>query len=61
MVNKLSDLAEFLHTDSLPMWLKEKIEFQRDEILAALQKGEEFTISGPSGEEIRISPKPVAA
>ena len=61
MVNKLSDLAEFLHTDSLPMWLQSEIEGQRDEILAALQSGQEFTISGPNGEEVKISPTPVAA
>jgi hypothetical protein len=61
MVNKLSNLAEFLHNDSLPLWLQSEIEGQRDEILAALQRGEQFTISGPNGEEIKISPTPVAA
>ena len=61
MVNKLSDLAEFLHNDSIPMWLQSQIEGQRDEILAALQSGQDFTISGPNGEEIRSSPNPVAA
>ncbi|HEY5177357.1 MAG TPA: hypothetical protein VII95_17495 [Terriglobales bacterium] len=61
MVNKLSDLAEFLHNDSLPMWLQSEIEERRDEILAALQSGQEVTIAGPNGEEIKISPTPVAA
>jgi hypothetical protein len=61
MVNKLSNLAEFLHEDSIPLWLQSQIEGQRDEILAALQAGQDFTISGPNGEEIRISPNPVAA
>jgi hypothetical protein len=61
MVNKLSNLAEFLHTDSLPIWLQSQIENRRDEILGALQSGQEVTITGPNGEEIKISPKPVAA
>ncbi len=56
MVNKLSDLAEFLHNDSIPMWLQSQIEGRRDEILAALQAGQDFTIAGPNGEEVKISP-----
>ena len=54
-------LGRVLHNDSIPMWLQSQIEGQRDEILAALQAGHDFTIFGPNGEEIRISPDPVAA
>lgn len=61
MVNKLSDLAEFLHSDSLPGWLQSGIEDQRDAIVAALDRGEEYVISGPNGEQVKISPKPVPA
>ena len=60
MVNKLSNLAEFLHNDSLPEWLKSQIDAQQEEISEALLKGREYTIAGPSGEEVRISPKTVA-
>lgn len=61
MVNKLSDLAEFLHDDSLPLWLQREIENQRDAIAVSLDKGEEYVITGPNGEQVKISPKPVAA
>ncbi len=37
MVNKLSDLAEFLHDDSLPLWLQGRLRFSSDEISPSLQ------------------------
>ena len=61
MVNKLSDLAEFLHSDSLPAWLKSEIDARQAELFAALENGEEFTLSGPNGEQVKIAPAPVAA
>lgn len=61
MVNKLSDLVEFIHDDSLPMWLKREIESRSAAIAAALDRGEEYVISGPHGEQVKISPKAVAA
>jgi hypothetical protein len=62
MVNKLSDLADFLDNDSLPPWLKEQLKEKREEITAALEKGESITLpAGPNGERVTIGPKPVAA
>lgn len=61
MVNRLSDLADFLENDSLPAWLKKEIAAKQAEIFAALGRGEEYTISGPNGEVVKVSPKPVAA
>jgi len=61
MVNKLSDLTEFLHNDSLPGWLKSEIEERQGEILVALEHGVAFTLSGPNGEQVKISPELVAA
>jgi hypothetical protein len=61
MVNKLSDLAEFLHDDSLPLWLKREIDSNREAIFSTLGRGEEYVIPGPNGEEVKISPKAVAA
>jgi len=61
MVNRLSNLAEFLHSDSLPAWLKKDIEDKREEIFANLENGEDFLLSGPNGEKVKISPKPVPA
>lgn len=61
MVNRLSDLAEFLHDDSLPLWLKREIDIHRTAIFSALDRGEEYVISGPNGEQVKITPKTVAA
>lgn len=59
MVNRLSNLVAFLRDDSLPAWLREEIEIKRDAIAGALDRGEEYVISGPHGEEIKITPQPV--
>jgi hypothetical protein len=61
MVNKLSNLAEFLENDSLPLWLKEELQAKREEISAALDKGQPFVLTGPNGETVTITPKQVAA
>jgi hypothetical protein len=61
MVNKLSDLANFLNEDSVPAWLKQELDRNRQEITAALEKGQPFTLTGPGGEKVTISPKHAAA
>jgi hypothetical protein len=61
MVNRLSDLAEFLNDDPLPSWLKEEIESNQEEIFASLENGQEFVITGPNGEAVKIVPEPAAA
>lgn len=61
MVNRLSNLAEFLETDSLPSWLKEQLESRHEEISAKLARGESVTIKGPNDETVTIAPKPAAA
>jgi hypothetical protein len=61
MVNNLSSLAEFINDDTLPSWLKHEIATNREAIFAELEKGQEVTIKGPKGEEITISPEPIAA
>lgn len=62
MVNKLSELADFLDDESLPPWLKQSLKEKRDEIAAALEKGEPYTLPpGPNGEVVTIAPRPTAA
>jgi len=61
MVNKLSDLAEFLDNDSLPRWLKDQLRENQEAIFRAIEHGEEFTITGPDGQKLKITPKVVAA
>jgi hypothetical protein len=61
MVNRLSELANFLDQDSLPMWLKEALSAKQPEITAALQNGQEFTLTGPHGEKVTIAPKHATA
>jgi hypothetical protein len=57
MVNKLSDLAQFLDDESIPFWLKKAINEKQHDISTALQKGDSFSLSGPNGELITITPK----
>jgi hypothetical protein len=61
MVNKLSSLAEFLNDDSLPFWLKREIQTNKDKIFTDLEKGQQVTLKGPSGEEVTIMLEPVPA
>lgn len=61
MVNRLSDLANFLNEDSLPTWLKQALAQKQQEITAALEEGKSFTLTGPGGEKVTISPKHAAA
>jgi hypothetical protein len=62
MVNRLSELADFLDDESLPLWLKEALKTKREEINDALEAGQSFTLPpGPNGEVVEIAPKAVAA
>jgi hypothetical protein len=61
MVNNLSGLADFLDNDSLPYWLKTELRANQEAIFGALERGEEFTITGPDGQKVKIAPKSVAA
>jgi hypothetical protein len=61
MVNRLSNLAEFLEDESLPVWLKGELQAKREEIDAALEAGQPFVLTGPNGETVTIAPKQVAA
>ena len=60
MVNKLSELADFLDDDSLPPWLKEMLKEKRQEIASALENGRSITLSGPYGEKITVAAKGAA-
>jgi len=60
MVNKLSNLASFLNTDSLPAWLKQALLEKQAEIAVALEEGRSFDLTGPRGEKVTISPKHAA-
>ena len=57
MVNKLSDLADFLNQDPLPAWLKQELAQHQENIAAALGQGHSFDLNGPGGERVTISPK----
>lgn len=61
MVNRLSDLANFLNEDSLPTWLQHALNEKQHEITAALERGESFTLTGPGGEKVTIAPKHAVA
>jgi hypothetical protein len=61
MVNRLSDLANFLNEDSLPTWIKQALVQKQQEITTALEHGQSFTLTGPGGEKVTISPKHAAA
>jgi hypothetical protein len=61
MVNRLSDLANFLNADSLPPWLKQALVQKQQEILAALEDGRSFELTGPGYQKVTISPKSAAA
>ncbi len=61
MVNRLSDLANFLNEDSLPTWLRQALVQKQQEITAALEQGVPFTLVGPGGEKVTISPKHAVA
>ena len=60
MVSSLSSLAGFLEDGSLPLWLKQKVQAQSEEISQALERGESITLEGPNGESVTIAPKLVA-
>jgi hypothetical protein len=61
MVNKLSTLAGFLEDQSIPLWVKDALREKRDVILQTLQSGQSYTLEGPAGEKITITPELVAA
>lgn len=61
MVNKLSDLANFLENDSIPTWVREQLAAKRDEIVQALEQGREYRLTGPKGEVVTIAPSKAAA
>lgn len=54
MVTELNNLAELIALDSLPLWLRQKIEQKRDEILDSLQKQGFFVLKGPEGQRVEI-------
>jgi hypothetical protein len=54
MVSDLNKLAELVEMDSLPPWMRQEIESNRDEIIQSLQNKGNFVFRGPSGEEITI-------
>jgi hypothetical protein len=57
MVNKLSNLAEFLQDDALPYQLTKTLKDSEQEIATKLTRGESVSIAGPRGETITITPK----
>jgi len=61
MVNKLSDLADFLENDSIPAWVKEQLAEKRDDIVHALENGQPYQLTGPKGEVVTITPSKAAA
>jgi hypothetical protein len=61
MVNRLSDLAQFLEDESLPLWLKQQIQSRREEIQRAFEENRPVDFKGPNGESVTIAPRAVAA
>jgi hypothetical protein len=62
MINRLSELADFLNDESLPLWLKQMLKEKQQEIAVALEQGQSFTLPpGPNGEKVSIHPKAVRA
>jgi hypothetical protein len=61
MVNRLSNLAQFLEDESLPLWLKAELERRKEEISAELARGRSIEIEGPNHEIVTIAPQTVSA
>jgi hypothetical protein len=61
MVNRLSNLAQFLEDESLPLWLKQQIQIRREEIQRAFEENRQVDFKGPNGESVTIAPRAVAA
>jgi hypothetical protein len=61
MVTSLSELVEMIERGSIPAWLRDAILAKKEEIAMALQAGEPYTITGPSGEQIEIRAEKRAA
>jgi hypothetical protein len=53
MVLELSKLASLIEEDSIPDWVREKLDDKAT--LEALQKNGTVTLTGPDGEKIEIS------
>jgi hypothetical protein len=54
MVTSLSKLAALIQDGSVPAWLREAVTAKREEIVGALAHNQEYTLTGPNGEEIII-------
>jgi hypothetical protein len=61
MVTRIDRLADFLNTDTVPGWLQNAFEQQRSAIVSALDRGQEYRISGPAGEVVTFRPELVTA
>jgi hypothetical protein len=61
MVTQLDRLASFLNTDTVPRWLQLALQRERPDILLALERGQEYTMTGPDGEIVKIKPEAVPA
>jgi hypothetical protein len=57
MVNRLSDLAQFLQSDSIPLWLREELHAKQEEISLAFDQEQPVTLTGPNGESVTLTPK----
>ncbi len=56
MTTDLSKLAGLIEEGSLPVWLREEIVHNREDILKALTHARSITLRGPRGERVTIAP-----
>lgn len=62
MVTTLSKLVDMIQSGAVPVWLRNEVVANRDQIASALQANGVYVLHGPNGESIEISTeKQVAA
>lgn len=54
MVTTLSRLVDMIERGTVPSWLRQAIEDQKEQIATAIREGGEVTLGGPHGERVTI-------
>lgn len=49
--SEISRLAELIEQDSVPLWIREQLQQNYQEIIAMLDSKGEVTLTGPTGEQ----------
>jgi hypothetical protein len=57
---ELSQFAELIGRDTVPLWLEEQIRTHIADILEAIKSDKPYTLSGPNGETVTFGAKKAA-